>query len=145
MKDEVARLRQQAQAAANSSQLQSSINRLEQQIQQVQGQLNQSRNELAQARQDLARKDDKIGQLSLREPLLVRAEWTGQADVDIFVQPDFAGRGGAKTPPGPDLNVKQHVFFAGETRTDCTHGPCGELWLMRDVVPNRDIRIFLSS
>lgn len=131
---EIARLRQQAQASGNAQALEEGFQRLQQQMQQLQGQLNQARNQLQQ-------KDEEIDRLSLRVPLLVRADWTGRQDIDIYVQPDFES-GNKRKPGPPNPNTKQQVFFNGEVRTDCIQGPCGEMWLVRDVVAGRDVKIY---
>lgn len=110
-------------------------------FQRVQQQLQQQQADLNRAQQDLEEKERQLKKLEKRNPIVVAVDWkTSGHDVDLYLHSDYVTSGGEK-PPAFDPARKQSVFFNGEVNTDCSRGPCEEVWLMRDVPSGGNIEV----
>ena len=133
MQQQLADLRRQVEQMPNGEALMQKFTELQQRLQQSTGELNR-------ALQDLEAERKRAKELETRNPIVIAAEWyTAKHDVDIYVQWDNIKQPEPAAPP--DVNKNQSAFWRGETRTSCRSGPCQELWMIRDIIPDVHLKI----
>lgn len=143
MQQELERLKQQLQNTPGGAQAAQQIEQLQQQMQQQQGQMNQMSQQLQEAQQQLEDQKKQIEELKWRNPITLGMEWmTAKHDMDIYTQWAVTPSAGHPGPPAPDPTKKQSAYYQGEVKTECVDGPCWEIWAIRDVGPNMELKVY---
>jgi gas vesicle protein len=149
MEQQIRELREQLAKTGSAADASQMLDQLQKKLQGLQGQLNQALAKVQEREQEVSalnakvkRKDELIDDLGDRNPITVEAEWfSPKHDVDLYIWPSYQSRKGTKPDP-PDPTKHQSTFFSTEISTQCTEGPCSEVYMLRDNQPGGELRVY---